>query len=66
MVGRRSSGLHEGDRSEYLATFMLSSVAAVTPIPRQEDYGLDLICSLTRREANSLFVEQGFGVQVKS
>lgn len=67
MSGRRSVAFHEGDRSEYLATFALSSFATVTPVPRQEDYGFDLICSLTRREEDgSLYVEKGFGVQVKS
>ena len=61
--GRRFAAFHEGDRSEYLATFVLSSFAAVSPVPRQEYYGLDLICSLTRREEDgSLYVEQGFGV----
>ena len=67
MPGRRNASFHDGDRSEYLATFVLSSIAAATPIPRQEDYGLDLICSLTRRgDDGALYVEDGFGVQVKS
>jgi hypothetical protein len=66
MSGRRSHAFHEGDRSEYLLTFFLSSIATVTPVPRQEDYGLDFICALTRKEGPSLYVEKEFAVQAKS
>jgi hypothetical protein len=66
MSGRRSHAFHEGDRSEYLLTFFLSSIATVTPIPRQEDYGLDFICALTHKEGPSLYVEKEFALQAKS
>lgn len=66
MTGRRLDAFHEGDRSEYLFTFFLSSIAAVIPVPRPEDYGLDFLCALTRKEGPSLYVEKEFAVQVKS
>lgn len=66
MSGRRGYAFHEGDRSEYLVTSALSSIAAVVPIPRQEDYGLDQICALTCREGSSLYIKEVFGVQTKS
>lgn len=66
MTGRKSYAFHEGDRSEYLFTFFFSSIAAVIPVPRPEDYGLDFLCALTRKEGPSLYVEKEFAVQVKS
>jgi len=66
MPGRRLHSFHEGDRSEYLLTFFLSSIAAVTSVPRQEDYGLDLLCALTRQEGHSLYIEKEFAIQAKS
>ncbi len=66
MPGRRLYSFHEGDRAEYLTTFFLSRVSAVVPVPRQEDYGLDHLCALTRRDEHSLYIGKAFGVQVKS
>lgn len=66
MPGRRGAAFHEGDRSEYLVTFLLSSVAAVTPITRQEDYGIDFLCALTRKEGPSLYIGKEFAIQAKS
>lgn len=65
MSGRRPRGFHGGDRAEYLAKYVLSTFAQVVPVPRQEDYGVDLLCALTTRDSKSLFVEDTFGVQVK-
>jgi hypothetical protein len=64
-------GLHwatfwEGNRAELFATYILSSVAAVVPVPRTADYGLDLLCTLTRRDNRALYAGKAFGVQVKS
>ena len=65
MPGRRYSDFRPGDRAEYMAIYILSSFAQVVPVPRQEDYGLDFFCALTREENHSLFVEDVFGVQAK-
>lgn len=65
MPGRRLSDVRPGDRAEYMAIYILSSFAQVVPVPRQEDYGLDFFCALTREENHSLFVEDVFGVQAK-
>jgi len=65
MSGRRPRGFRDGDRAEYLVKYVLSTFAQVVSVPRQEDYGVDLLCALTRRDSKSLFVEDTFGVQVK-
>jgi hypothetical protein len=66
MPGLRLFSFHEGDRSEYLAHYLLSYFASVVPVPRQEDYGLDFLCGVVRRTGNRLHVKRYFGVQVKS
>jgi hypothetical protein len=47
MPGSVTSNLHEGSRSELLADYLFSSWGTVTPVRRQDDYGVDLYCTLT-------------------
>lgn len=67
MSGKRLDSFRGGDRSEYLAAYALSRIAFVSVFPRQEDFGIaDFLCVLTKKEANLLFPESAFYVQVKS
>jgi hypothetical protein len=67
MSGPRLGSFRSGDRSEYLGVYVLSRVAYVNPIPRQEDFGLvDFLCVLARAESGYVFPESAFYVQVKS
>jgi hypothetical protein len=66
MPGLQWSTFWEGNRAELFATYILSSVAAVVPVPRPVDYGLDLLCTLTHRDEYALYAGSAFGVQVKS
>ena len=67
MGGKRVYGFREGDRSEYIAQFLLSRFSFVYPFPRQEDFGVgDFLCILSRIEKKLVFPEDGFYVQVKS
>jgi hypothetical protein len=59
-------GFYQGSRSEYLATYLLSRLSIVTPVPRERDFGIDLIGHLARREGGLLEVGEPFAVQVKS
>lgn len=45
---QRVFSYRQGDRSEYLAQYILSSFAISVPVPRQEDVGTDFHCSLLR------------------
>jgi hypothetical protein len=56
----------QGDRAEYLAQYILSSLAITVPVPRQEDVGIDFHCSLLRRSGKNLFPTIPFNVQIKS
>jgi hypothetical protein len=67
MSGKRLYDFRSGDRSEYMAVFGLSRVAFVTPVPRQEDFGVvDLRCVLAKKDGDSVYPKSAFNVQVKS
>lgn len=50
-TGTRFYNWREGDRSEYLAVYLLSALGLVTQVPRQEDIGFDLVCNLAEQES---------------
>ncbi len=66
MSGVRSYSFREGDRSEYLAQFLLSAIGLCTPIPRQEDIGLDFACSIADQESGLLSFGYPYLVSTKS
>jgi len=66
MVATQGLSWHQGDRSEYLVQYALSAVAAVVPVIRQEDYGIDFLCNLTPQKGRSLVIGPAFGLQAKS
>lgn len=67
MIKGRLGSFRSGDRSEYLAAYALSRVAFVTPVPRQEDFGVvDYLCVLAKSSSKYVLPEQAFYVQVKS
>lgn len=57
---------HEGSRSEILADYLFSGWGTVTPVRRQDDFGIDLYCTLTDRVGQRAVVTDYFTVQVKS
>lgn len=59
-------GFYQGARSEYLATYLLSRLSIVNPVPREGDFGLDLICHLVDRRKTLLHVGAPFSLQVKT
>ena len=63
---QRLVSFRQGDRAEYLAQYILSALAITVPVPRQEDVGIDLHCSLLRREGDNLRPTVPFNIQVKS
>lgn len=56
----------EGDSAEYLSLFFLSKIGLVTPIPRQEDIGIDFFCQLGDNESGVLKFGERFLLQTKS
>ncbi len=56
----------QGDRSEYLALYMLSALGLAVPVPRQEDVGIDFHCNLARQDGDIITYFAPYNVQVKS
>jgi len=66
MPGAFAANLHEGSRSEILADYLFSTWGTVTPVRLQDDYGVDLYCTLSDRVGHRAVVSDYFLVQVKS
>lgn len=66
MSGIRVYNFREGDRSEYLANYLLSGLGLVTAVPRQEDIGFDFYCQLADKEKGNLSFGYPFIIQIKS
>lgn len=66
MPGQQLEAPQRGKRAELLASYILSSIAAVTHVRREDDYGMDLLCTLVSKQRNVLRAGRAFGVQVKS
>ncbi len=65
-MSTRYFNFREGDRSEYLATYFFSAVGLVTPVPRQEDIGFDMVCSIADQESGRLTFNHQYLLSVKS
>jgi hypothetical protein len=66
MPGPIAAKVHEGSRSEYLAQYIFASFGTAAAVPRQEDSGVDLYCTLTERIGRLAWPQAYFSVQVKS
>ena len=66
VTGAVAANLHEGSRAEVLADYLFSGWGTVTPVRRQDDFGIDLYCTLTDRIGQRAIVTDYFVVQVKS
>jgi hypothetical protein len=64
--GRIAANFRSANIAEGLAVQMLRPFAAVAPVPREEDYGIDLIGTLMRRSGKVFVAERSFAVQVKT
>ena len=62
----RSYSFREGDRSEYLAQFLLSALGLCSPIPRQEDVGFDFACSIADQEDGLITFGYPYLISIKS
>jgi hypothetical protein len=63
---KRFFPFREGDRTEYLANYLLSGIGLVTAVPRQEDTGIDFYCQLVDNETVILTFGYPFLIQIKS
>jgi hypothetical protein len=68
MSGGRLASFRLGDRSELLVENLLAGFAFTTRVPRQEDIGIDFLCSLITGYDGAKLLKAGtfFAVQAKS
>lgn len=67
MPARRGKNFRSGDLVEQLGMYLLQSVALVAPVPRTEDVGIDVVCTLiSDYNQYSYLAEDSFYVQIKS
>ena len=66
MPGTLPYSFRQGNRSEYLAQFILTALGVSTPVLRQEDIGVDFHCALAQRQGNILTFGSPYLVQIKS
>jgi hypothetical protein len=66
MSGSIAANFHEGSRSEILADYLFSAWGTVSPVRRQDDYGIDLYCTLTERVGQRKRVQEYFSAQERS
>ena len=66
MARRIGQNLRRGHRAEGMGVELLRGLCAVAPIPQEDDYGLDAVCTLLRAESGMLLPEGSAFVQIKA
>jgi hypothetical protein len=66
MPGNLWFPFRQGNRSEYLALYILSALGVVVKVPKEEDIGADFHCSLANMEGKRMTFHSPFLVQTKS
>jgi hypothetical protein len=66
MVGTVARNFHTASRAEILADFLVTGWGTVTPVRWQNDYGVDLYCTLTEHIGQLSVVTDYYSLQVKA
>jgi hypothetical protein len=66
MPGSKWFTFRQGNRSEYLAQYILSALGVAVKVPIEEDVGADFHCSLAKFNGNLMTFFAPFLVQIKS
>ena len=65
-TGSVAKNFQQGARSEYLAQYVFSAFGTAVPVPRPEDSGIDLKCTLGEQQGYRFWVKDYYYLQVKS
>jgi len=66
MSGVLQPDFRQGNRSEYLAQYLLTALGTAVYVPRQEDVGIDFNCAICHNNGKIDEVKEQFHVQIKS
>ena len=64
--GRLAANFRRANISEGLAIQMFRPFCAVSPFPREEDFGIDFIGTLIKKDGRTYLAEDSFAVQIKT
>lgn len=64
--GRLAANFRKANLAEGLAIQMFRPFSAIAPVPREEDFGIDFIATLIRKDGKVLVAEDSFLLQVKT
>jgi len=64
--GQLAANPRRGNIAEGIAIQLFRPFAAVAPVPREEDHGIDFIGTLLKRKGRCLIASGSFGVQIKT
>lgn len=64
--GRLAANFRRANIAEGLAIQMFRPFSAVSPVPREEDFGIDFIGTLIKKDGRTLVAEDSFVVQIKT
>jgi hypothetical protein len=66
-TGSVAINLRAGAQSEFLARALFAMIGTAVPVPREDDYGVDMLCTmLSEREGQRAWPVAYYAVQVKS
>lgn len=60
------NSVRKGDKAEYITQGIFSALGYSIQILRQEDYGIDFVCTLTERDSLVSYPTKSFTVQLKT
>lgn len=64
--GRIAANFRRANIAEGLAIQMFRPFCAVSPLPREEDFGIDFIGTLIKKDGKTYLAEDSFAVQIKT
>ena len=66
MPGSLDANFRRGHLAEVVGVWMMGAFCSVVQVPQEEDFGLDAIATILRRDGRSLYPEDSFCIQFKA
>lgn len=60
------NSVRKGDRAEYISQGIFSALGYSLPVLRQEDYGIDFLCTVVEQSGKVSFPTKSFTIQLKT
>ena len=60
------NSVRKGDRAEYISQAIFSALGYSLPVLRQEDFGIDFLCTIVEQSGKVSFPTKSFTIQLKT